>query len=72
MGNQKDSFPARYLIFRLEEGAGPKSKPVFLTGKSTWSSNRALARRGTLSAMKALIAKLKDTFPDLILEQCRE
>jgi hypothetical protein len=72
MVKPRKSDSDRYLIFRIEEVAGLESRPVFLSEKNKWTSRRALAKKGSLSHMKDLVAKLKKSFPDLILEQYRQ
>lgn len=72
MGTRKKSESTRFLVFRMEAKAGLEPRPMYLTGKNTWTPRRALARKEGFATMKALVTKLKKEFPDLILEECRE
>ena len=70
MGIRRKSGSVQYLVFRVVTASDRGLKHVFLTDKGTWTSRKALARKGTFSIMKRVILKLKAAYPDLILEQC--
>jgi len=72
MAIRRKSGSLLYLIFRIVAASDRKTKPVFLTDEDKWSPRRAYARKGTFTAMKSVVSKLKADFPDLILEQCRD
>jgi hypothetical protein len=60
---------ARYLLFRLDSSGRAPFRRLYLTEGKRWSVDPLRARKGGLSAMRALMAGLKAAFPDIILEK---
>lgn len=59
----------KFIIFRLEKTKQAGEIRMFLTGAFTWSKLDSKASKGTFNAMKSIAEKIKDQYPDLIIER---
>lgn len=59
----------KFIIFRLEKTNQGGERRMYLTAAFTWSKEDSNAYIASLNAMKSAAEKIKDQYPDLIIER---